>query len=113
MRRIFGLLSRDERPIDPDHLRAMSESAGFALPAREAIWNGQQVGFAWTPEPTRTDVHASDAPSIDSRTGVVVIGVARIDNAQELAESLRLDRTSAHRFGGALLLEAYLRWGED
>lgn len=112
---ICGIFNFDGAPLDPDMLRKMAESAAHRGPDGIHYWISRNVGFAHlalhvTPESVR------ERQPLLSGDGLICLAAdARVDNRQELMETLaprgylrEKDPTDAE-----LILAAYQCWGAE
>jgi asparagine synthase (glutamine-hydrolysing) len=113
---IVGLINLDREPIDPGLLSRMNNFMTFRGPDAQTIWSQGFVGFGHTMLRTTWESVAESQPhTLDER--VWIVADARIDDRQTLIEKLDLTHRLADRerilTDVELILQAYLRWGDD
>jgi asparagine synthase (glutamine-hydrolysing) len=100
---LAGLFHRDRRPGAAPIVQRMAGAAPYRCVGEARSWSEGAVAFA-------SDV--ADPESV----GLPVRAIAfdgRLDNRDEIADALHLDRAVALRADAALVLAAYEVWGED
>jgi asparagine synthase (glutamine-hydrolysing) len=110
MSAIFGIISLNGHSVLANFTR-MSRALGAHGPEAEWSWKSDaiavgQVSMRFTPG------DCTEAPS-DPSGNIVVVFDGRIDNRQELAESIGIpDSPGRNMCDAAYILRAYERWGE-
>ena len=111
---ICGILRFDGQPVRGEEVGAQLRMLAHRGPDRRAEWHEGPIGLGHllmrvTPE------DACDAqPLHDSAGGLVLCADVRLDNRDELAALLGLDKTALREMpDSALLLQAWRRWGSD
>lgn len=109
---ILGLIHIDGAPVDPSLLRRMNEVMTSRGPDAQTVWSRGFVGFGHTLLRTTWESAAEVQPyTIDDR--VWIVADARIDDRQNTIEKLGLSQIDRVVTDVELILQAYLRWGED
>jgi asparagine synthase (glutamine-hydrolysing) len=109
---ILALIHIDGAPVDPSLLRRMNEVMTWRGPDAQTVWSRGFVGFGHTLLRTTWEAAAESQPyTIDDR--VWIVADARIDDRQNTIEKLGLTQIDRVLTDVELILQAYLRWGED
>jgi asparagine synthase (glutamine-hydrolysing) len=95
---LAGVFHRDLRPGAASVVQRMAGAAPHRCLGEARSWSEGAVALA-------SDLFASDP------TAIAFDG--RLDNRDEIADDLRLDRAVTHQRDAALVLAAYEAWGED
>lgn len=109
---IFGVFSRDGRPVDPAVLERMSNRLAHRGRDRAGVWYDGAVGLGHRMlHTTRESLHER-LPIHDEAAQITLTADARIDNRDELRAMLGLRESEAKaRTDGELILAAYRKWG--
>ena len=110
---IVGLLYRDGRPAQRDHLATAMAAMGHRGPEGCGVWAGGPVVLGhqmlWTTPESRREM----LPRSSDDGALAITADVRIDNRDELLSLLRLDgRPPSTVPDSELILCAYRRWGE-
>jgi asparagine synthase (glutamine-hydrolysing) len=109
---ILGLIHIDGAPVDPGLLSRMNEVMTSRGPDAQMIWSRGSVGFGHTLLRTTWEAAAESQPyTIDDR--VWIVADARIDDRQNTIEKLALTQIDRVLTDVELILQAYLRWGDE
>jgi len=111
---IAGIFHRDGQPVNPEDLTRMIDRIAHRGPDGAAIWHEGSVGLGhrmlWT---TPESIHEK-LPFYRSDAKVAITADARIDNRDELFSMLGIQESTDMVFSDSeLILEAYLKWGEQ
>lgn len=111
MSAIVGLYHRDQRPTDIQDLSRMADRLSYRGPDGIKIWNDGNIGLGhcmlWT---TPESIH-EQLPL--SRGELTITADARIDNRQDLIETLGMTDYPAEKIADSqLILAAYEKWGD-
>ena len=113
---IVGLIHTNKAPVDLSCLRQMTEAMTFRGPDAQTVWSQDLVGFGHAMLQTTWESAAESQPYTIDRH-VWIVADARIDDRQTLMEKLGLThRTTSDAqilTDVELILQAYLRWGDD
>lgn len=119
---IFGILNLEGQPVSRQHLEAMQAGMAYWGTDGSSIWQADTTGLGHLLLRNTPEAHYESLPHQDPNSGVVITAHARIDNREELIADLRaLDTHNPQSKivnpeskipDSALLLQAYLRWGE-
>ncbi|WP_198319978.1 asparagine synthase-related protein [Antarctobacter heliothermus] len=77
------------------------------------VWQDGAVALGHASLVTTPEAALEQLPLRHGDTGCVITADARLDNREVLLTALGLDRAGGVIGDGALILQAYLRWGED
>ncbi len=110
---IFGLLRLDGQAADRTDLERQQRSLAHLGPDGNQLLCDGPIGLGWL-SLQLTHEDAFDAqPLCDPDTGVALVADLRLDNRAELAAALGIADVRLQGLpDSALLLDAYLRWGE-
>jgi asparagine synthase (glutamine-hydrolysing) len=114
MSAIFGIHTSDEPEVKRTEMQRLRAHLAYRGPDASGIWAGARVVLGncllqTTPESAYERMPASDAAG----TGCITADV-RIDNRDDLISALGLGDLPASKIPDSrLILEAYLKWGED
>lgn len=118
---IFGIFNFDGQPVARESLEAMRDSMAYWGPDGSAIWQDGPIGLGHLLLHNTPQANGESLPLRDPASGVVLTAHARIDNREELIGELQITNyelgirkgESSAIPDGALMLQAYLHWGED
>ena len=109
---IYGMFRFDGAPVEAGTLRQMRQSMAYYGPDGGGDWLDGPVGLGQL----QLHVAAEDRFEVQPLTisGVTLVAAARLDNRDELLREFSIP-AAAHGTipDSRLLLEAYLKWGED
>ena len=111
---IFGLIHFDDRPIQPDALRAMRDAMAYWGPDGGGLWHEGGAGLGQlllynTPE----SLHET-MPLVGGGGNLVLVAGARLDNREELCDLFGIPHGERPVTpDGRLILRAYEKWGDD
>jgi len=110
---IYGLLRFDGRSVTDRDLSLLSRPIAHRGPDGGAVWRTDSVGIGHLLNRITFEDDYDAQPMRDYASGVVMAADLRLDNRENLADSLTLDAAALSRLpDSALLLRAYLKWGE-
>ena len=117
---IFGIFDFNGQPVARESLEAMRDSMAYWGPDGSALWQDGPIGIGHLLLHNTPQASGESLPLRDPATGIVLTAHARIDNREELIGELQitnyeLGMANSERSAipdGALILQAYLRWGE-
>lgn len=111
---IVALLQRDQRPLDPLHLRSMLEQIAHRGPDGSDLWIHNWVGLGQCLLRTTPESLQEVLPRQEPELQLAIVADARLDNRSELIETLQLQDRPAHSLTDSYLIAAaYRHWGED
>ncbi len=111
---IFGVYSRDTRPVSDQELTKMKEVLHHRGVDGQRTWNDEVVGMGHCMLKSTPESENEAMPFQDPESGLVITADARIDNRVELFSSLKIEKHGSKGIPDSLLiLEAYKRWGSD
>lgn len=114
MSAVFGVVYLDGRPVPGELLGAMSRRLAHRGTDGAGVWVEGSVGIGHRLRHTTPESRLERQPYVRADGSVVLVADARVDDREELIAELGLDRPAAARLSdGALIAEAYLRWGEE
>jgi asparagine synthase (glutamine-hydrolysing) len=109
---ICALVSFDRSIAPCPAIKRMMRLLERRGPDAAAHWGREEVALGHALLATTPEAELEKLPFRDPATGCVITADARIDNRDDLIRALDIER-SAHDIGdGALILAAYLRWGD-
>jgi asparagine synthase (glutamine-hydrolysing) len=107
----FGIWNFDGRPVDPHFLDAAAECT--ARYGRDALHSCVRGPFAIFFQSFHTTTQSLEGPQpIEDDSGVILTWDGRLDNRDDLLESLNLEARPP-KTDPKLVLSAYLRWGAN
>ncbi len=113
MSAIFGILSLDGAPTDQETLRRLGGALAHRGEGPPRQWVDADAALGCCHLPTTPEAVGEAMPFVHAASGVVVTADVRLDNREDLIAALGLDALPGVPLtDGALLAEAYLRWGE-
>lgn len=108
---IAGLLGLDGRPAQPEDLRRMVDSLAHRGPDGRSTWHDGPVGLGHCMLHTTPESLTERLPL--ERDGLAITADARIDNREELLDSLAMAKEQRGRLSDSeIILLAYRRWRE-
>ncbi len=119
---ILGIIHLDDEPIDLHQLRRMTDFMAFRGPDAREVWSEGRIGFGHTLLRTTWESEHERQPyaiagATDGAERVRIVADARIDDRANLMAELGLPTAGTVEGSAiadvALILQAYLRWGED
>ena len=124
---IFGIINFDGQPVAREQLEAMRQAMAYWGPHGASAWQEGPAGLGHLLLVSTPEECYETMPRQHPASGVTITAHARLDNRQELMANLGLqsvdfpdsDRASTTNIpkpeipDGDLILEVYLRWGED
>lgn len=109
---IFGLYNQDKTPVTATETGQMATLLKRRGPDRTGTWQLGPVGLGHTLLATTPESVFEKLPLSHPETGCTITADVRLDNREELLNSLTL-KSRANSIGDAeLILHAYLTWGE-
>jgi len=110
---IFGLYHRDQRPVAHLDLERMSDILAHRGTDGTGTFLSRSVGLGhrmlWT-TPESLNEHL---PMDQKSSGLAITADARIDNREELSDSLELKQLLSEISDSELIIAAYEKWGEQ
>lgn len=106
---ITGIYHLDGRPVEGADLERMGRALARRGPAGAGCWTGGAAALGHRAA-RAGEAEAPGLPLTAAEGALVLTADARIDNREELAAALGLDRRAAS--DAALILAAYAAWGE-
>ena len=88
MSAIFGRYQFDDSPVAPSTLRSMQEAMAYWGPDGDGLWSEGPVGLGCLQRNNTPESVGESLPWVCPDTGDVITASARIDNRDELFESL-------------------------
>ncbi len=111
---IFGVLQRDNAPVASGMFEAMRRAMTGWGPDGGDFWLGGCCGLGQARQHSTPEAYGERLPYVDAAGGSVFTATARLDNRQELLDSLGIGPADAKTVAdGELLRRAYLHWGEQ
>jgi len=112
MSSIAGIFTRTGAPVDRAHIDRMMAAMAHRTAGDGEYWRANAVGLGFAALCDGPEALREELPVVDRSGSLVITGDIRLDNRQELIRGLDLDRRGGREVGdGALVLEAYRRWG--
>lgn len=108
---ICGLIRLDGGPASKEQLEPSWSALARRAPDGGAVWAEGEVALGFRLLATTREAAVERQPLSHEDSGCVIVADARLDNRDELAAALDLDPRG--RGDGELILQAYLRWGEE
>jgi asparagine synthase (glutamine-hydrolysing) len=109
---ICGLFNLDTNSVKSAELRAMTTMLAKRGPERTDRWRNAAVGLGHTLLATTPELLIERQPVTHAETDCVVTADVRLDNRGELLDALELASRRDSLGDAALILHAYLKWGE-
>lgn len=113
MSAIFGIISHEDRPVDPGKLGIMAEALSHLGPDGCGLWIDGAFALGHQLFSISDDLKEERLPCFDSESGLAVTATARIDNHSELKKELESGLSSTVFAKNRLILNAYRKWGAD
>ena len=110
---ICGLWDLRGAALPPDPLAPVMARLRRRGPDGAEVWQDGAVALGHASLVTTPEAALERMPLRHADTGCVITADARLDNRDVLLTALGLDRAGGVIGDGALILQAYLRWGED
>jgi asparagine synthase (glutamine-hydrolysing) len=110
---LFGLFQRDGAPVEPSRLATLRAAMAEWGIDGSRVWQAGSIGLGQALFISTPEAQLEQLPLIDEQSGLAFTAAARIDNRRELIAALALDDRSSVISDGALIWQAYRRWGED
>lgn len=110
---ICGLWDLRGAALPPDPLAPVMARLRRRGPDGAEVWQDGAVALGHASLVTTPEAALERLPLRHADTGCVITADARLDNRDVLLTALGLDRAGGVIGDGALILHAYLRWGED
>jgi asparagine synthase (glutamine-hydrolysing) len=110
---ICGLFNLDDAPVDAPELSAMTALLETRGPDTTNTWLDGSIGFGHTLLATTPELQYEKQPFAHAETGCTITADVRLDNRDELLDSLGLSERHDRIGDAELILKAYLRWGDD
>ncbi|MCG6885597.1 MAG: hypothetical protein LJE74_00140 [Proteobacteria bacterium] len=111
---IFGIELRDGRPVEEAVLVSMGQSMAHRGPDGSGYWREGPLGMGHAMLCSTPESVNEALPFHDPATGLVITADARIDNREELAAKLGLDRLLKDGAPDSqFILAAWCKWGPD
>ena len=109
---ILGIYNLDDRSVNRQDLTCMTEMLTHRGKDGSGIWQEGAIGLGHRMLWTTPESLLEQLPM--QRDGLVITADARIDNRDELIESLRLQNLPVEKITDSdLILAAYQKWGDD
>ena len=109
---ILGIYNLDDRSVNRQDLTCMTEMLTHRGKDGSGIWQEGAIGLGHRMLWTTPESLLEQLPM--QRDGLVITADARIDNRDELIESLRLQNLPVEKITDSdLILTAYQQWGDD
>ena len=109
---IFGIFSRDGRPVGRDELFRMSDAMSHRGPDGHSVRADGPIGLGHRLLRTTPGPQGGRFPSVGNGRGLAITADARIDNRDELLSLLAIDRLDEKFIPDSyLILAAYRKWG--
>ncbi len=113
MSAILGIFNRNRAPVNRADLEKMVNLLAYRGPDDAAVWVDAAVGLGHRMLWTTPESLQEKLPLVDERGPFALTADARLDNRAELIALLDLrDRPPDTVSDSALILAAYLQWGE-
>lgn len=117
MSAICGIIHFDGKPVEKSDLETMVESSPNRGPDGTGYWIHENAGFAHLAFHVTPESVGDQQPLVSDDGRLVLVADARLDNREELAGKLAETAARMNSFlrvpDSHLILEAFLRWGED
>lgn len=114
MSAILGIFHLDGGPVDDEWLSSMWRSLSHRGLDGGSVWKNGPVGLGHQMVWTTPESLIERMPYCDENAGLSIVADARIDNREELIESLHLQgEPAAAKTDSRLILAAYEKWGDD
>lgn len=111
---IVGIFYLDDRTVESKQLESMVDRIAHRGPDGANLWLEGSVGFGHRMLWTTPESLLETLPLANSTGDIVLTADARIDNRDELIQTLDLKDRSAEKITDCqLILSAYEKWGED
>lgn len=111
---IAGIYNRDSLPVDRQTLEAMTDAAAYRGPDGIGHWTGSCVGLGQLNLCTTPESVGEQQPLVSDDGNYVITCDGRVDNREELLDSLRPQvAVSVSSSDAWLILQSYLVWGSD
>lgn len=108
-----GIIHFDGRPVDPDVLHGMAETAAPRGFRSEGRWMEEGAGFAFRMLSVTPQARHETLPVMGAGGRFVMVATARIDNREDLFSALDVPGPARSTTSDAdLMLAAFMRWGE-
>jgi asparagine synthase (glutamine-hydrolysing) len=112
MSAICGLVNFDGAPADPEVLRRMAAAAPYRGPDGVHYWFKDNAGLAHFAFYVTLESVREQQPLISADGRLTLVADARIDNREDLIDTLAGEDLPAAPTDADLILAAYRRWGE-
>ncbi|MEN6553064.1 MAG: lasso peptide isopeptide bond-forming cyclase [Methanobacterium sp.] len=109
---ITGIFLRDNGSVDPKFIKKMNKSIAHRGPDGTEVWVEGSVALGHLMLHTTPESLHEKLPLKDQTENMVITADARIDNREELMESLEIDSSLRIITDSELILKAYQKWGE-
>jgi asparagine synthase (glutamine-hydrolysing) len=111
---IFGLLGEPGSAIDAAELVAMQGALQHWAPDAVGTWSEGPIGLGCLSLHSTEESVGETQPLKHFESGIRLVADVRLDNREELLETLGVAASEGRRTSdAALVLLAYLKWGED
>jgi asparagine synthase (glutamine-hydrolysing) len=111
---ICGIFHLDGKPVEPEVLDRIMTTLSHRGPDGTGAWQEGPVGLGHLMLHTTPESLHEKLPLRDTSSDLVVTSDARIDNRDELFDALEIPHPEqAAMPDSALILNAYVKWGED
>lgn len=111
---IYGYISLNGKPIEPDVFGAMRSALNFYNPDKSFEWKSQTLGLGCLMRFDTPESFNEQFPLFDATRNIIFMASCRIDNRDELNTILNIPyEQRATITDGALMFNAYLKWGEN
>ncbi len=109
---ICGLWRLDGRPLERETMECMTDILAHRGPDGRGVWHRDRLGLGHRMLWTTPESLSERLPRMNVREDLAITAEARIDNREELFESLGIPRGPEAVSDSALILAGYERWGE-
>ena len=109
----IGLFRRDGSIVDPEYTSGMRAKISHRGPDDSGAWAEGPIALGHTMLWTTPESLTEKLPFVDPVSGVAITCDARIDNRDDLIESLGLKTCPRQIPDSYLILAAYQQWGEE
>ena len=108
---IVCVFDRNQNTLSTEIVPTATETMAHRGPDGSGTWTGDSVGLGYQHLQTTPEGTYDDQP--ESEDGLAIVSDARIDNRNELLDSLSFTDPPSRVPDSRILLEAYRKWGND
>ncbi len=110
----FGIFRTDGEPVEPDDLIVMRDAMSCWGPSGSRMWSDGPIGLGHLMSCVTPESEGDVQPREDSRGAAVLAARVRLDNREDLFDSMGLPRHASRPVpDSGLILRAYEKWGAD